>query len=88
MSEMEQASRVLVSFGIALMIIYISGRCIGEERKLLWFKKRQQRSFFTRRGVLGETWHFGVPQTVQGVAVMLVMYGLIGSVGYWLIFQN
>lgn len=84
MSEMEQAAKILIAFLIALVIIFVTGRLVGENRKERWFKQNRQRTFFTRRGMLGETWHFGVPQTLAGAAIMLLMYSVIGGVGYWL----
>lgn len=81
-----QALRIILAFLIGLVIIFITARIIGEDRKAKWFKKREKRSIFIRRGFLGETWHFGVPRSYQGVLIMTAMYALIGIIGYWLIF--
>jgi len=82
MSEVDQAVWVITSFLNALIIIYMTARWVGEERKARWFKKRQKITFFTRRGPLGEAWHFGVPRTWQGFAVAIAMYGAIGLLSY------
>ena len=86
MGEAEQVARILLSFIISLVIIYLIARCIGEERKAQWFKKRQKSNIFTRRGFLGETWNFGVPYRWQGFLVVFFMFGLIGVVSYFMIF--
>ena len=86
MSETEQATRIITVFFLSLGFIYMIAKIIGEERKALWFKKRTKRSFFLRRGFLGETWNFGVPYRWEGVAVFSLMYGVIGIVGYFMIF--
>lgn len=88
MNETEQAARIITVFILSLGFIYIIAKIIGEERKAKWFKKRTKRSFFIRRGFLGETWNFGVPYRWQGFVVFLFMYGVIGVVGYLMIFAN
>lgn len=88
MNETEQAARIITVFILSLGFIYIIAKIIGEERKAQWFKKRTKRSFFIRRGFLGETWNFGVPYRWQGFAVFFLMYGVIGIVGYLMIFTN
>lgn len=85
--EAEQATRILLSFFIALAIVYLIGTYVGEERKRLWFKKRQNSNFFTRRGMLGDTWNFGVPYTWQGFVIALLIFVLIGAVSYSMIFS-
>lgn len=88
MSETEQVTRIIISFMMSLAIIYVIAKCIGEERKALWFKKRTKSNFFTRRGLLGDTWNFGVPYRWQGFIVVFFMYGLIGICSYLMIFTN
>lgn len=88
MKETEQAAQIITLFILSLGFIYIMAKIIGEDRKAKWFKKRTKRSFFIRRGFLGETWNFGVPYSWQGFAVFFFMYGVIGVVGYWVLFAN
>lgn len=88
MSETEQAARIITIFFLSLGFIYLVAKTIGEERKAKWFKKRTKSNFFTRRGFLGDTWNFGVPYQWQGFAVFFFMYGIIGVVGYFVIFSN
>ena len=78
--------RISMAFFIALVIIYLTSKVVGEERKTQWFKKRQRSTIFTRRGFLGESWHFGVPCKWQGMAVFFCMFGMIGIISYLLIF--
>jgi len=88
MGETEQVTRILLSFVISLVIIYIFSKAIGEERKSQWFKKRQKSNIFTRRGALGEAWNFGIPYKWQGFVVAFFMYGLVGICSYLMIFTN
>lgn len=81
-----QALRVIITFLIGLCIIYATAKLIGEERKTIWFKKRQQITLFTRRGMLGEALNFGVPRSWQGIIIMIIMYSIIFMIGYLLIF--
>ncbi|MDT8902281.1 hypothetical protein [Anaeroselena agilis] len=81
-----QAEMVIAAFFAGLVIIYAFACAIGEENKARWFKKREQKGIFNRRGFLGDKWHFGHPRTWQGVAVMVAMYALIIVVGYIIIF--
>jgi hypothetical protein len=87
-AESEQVVRFLMAFGISLLIIYMTAKLLGEERKALWFKKRQRTTIFTRRGLLGEVCHFGVPCKWQGAVTMLVMFGIIGIISYMLVFNK
>ena len=86
--ETEQVTRIIISFIISLAIIFVIAKIIGEERKNQWFKKRKNSNFFTRRGFLGDTWNFGVPNQWQGFVVVFFMYGLIGLCSYLMIFTN
>lgn len=88
MNETEQAVRVISVFILSLGFIYIIAKLIGEERKGKWFKKRTRSNIFTRRGFLGDTWNFGIPYRWQGFAVFFFMYGIIGIVGYLVIFSS
>lgn len=88
MNETEQAARIMTAFFLSLGFIYMIAKIIGEERKAQWFKKRTKSNIFTRRGFLGDTWNFGVPYRWQGFAVFFVMYGVIGIVGYLMIFTS
>ena len=84
----EQATRVILSFFLSMCIVFVTALLIGDENKAIWFKKRDLRkSFFNRRGLLGEKCHFGHPRTWQGLMVAIVMFGLSFSVSYVLVFQ-
>jgi len=85
-AELDQVVRILSAFFTALVIIYIIAKMVGEKRKATWFRKRTKSTIFTRRGVLGETWHFGVPCKWQGFVVSFLMFGIIGVVSYFMIF--
>lgn len=86
LSEIDQVVRILSAFFTALVIIYVTAKILGEERKTRWFKKRTRSNIFTRRGALGETWNFGVPRKWQGFVVSFLMFGIIGIVSYVMIF--
>jgi len=86
MTEAQQTVWVLASFGSALIIIYVFAAIVGPERKALWFKRREKMNFFTRRGMLGEAWNFGVPRCWQGYAIGISMYGTIALASYLLTF--
>jgi len=81
-----QAMRVIIAFLIGLCIIYATAKIIGEEKKAIWFKKRQQTTLFNRRGMLGEALNFGVPRSWQGIVIMIMMYSIIFTIGYFLVF--
>ena len=76
--------RLFTVFAIAFVIIIITARIIGSERKARWFKRRTNYTLLNRRGIFGEYLNFGYPRTWQGLAVALCMYGLIFAiaVGY------
>lgn len=79
--------KVIVAFSLGIAIIYMTALLLGSQSKGKWFKQRQQTSFFNRRGILGETCHFGYPCTWQGLMITILMYGIIGLVGYGIIFR-
>ena len=79
--------RIIYAFFLGIVIIYITAKIIGPEKKMLWFKKRQRLSFFNMRGLLGETCHFGYPCSWQGALIMIFMYSVIFAAGYALIFH-
>lgn len=81
-----QLQNITIAFVLGLVIIYFFSRLIGEENKGRWFKKRSQTGIFNRRGLLGEAWHFGYPRTWQGALAVIVMYALIFSSGYYIVF--
>lgn len=85
---MEEISlKVIQSFLVSLVFIYIVAKLVGEERKARWFKRRKKETFFTKRGFLGETLNFGHPVTWQGLLVVVIMYGLIFGLSYIYIFK-
>jgi len=87
-SESALAIKIISALFVGIFITYATARLIGSENKAKWFKKRQRFSIFNKRGFLGETCHFGYPCTLQGLAVVLLMYGIIILVGYEIIFGN
>jgi len=87
MGESQQAVWVMTSFLAAMIIIFVTARIVGQERKALWFKKREKSNFFTKRGFLGDTWNFGTPRSWQGFAVGIVMFTVIGVSSYLMTFM-
>jgi len=84
----DQAIRVVASFFLCIIIVFITAMLVGDERKALWFKKRDlSKSFFNRRGILGEKCHFGYPRTIEGYAVMILMYAIMFGLSYYIIFK-
>ena len=72
--------RVFTVFFLAFIIIIVTARLLGNERKAKWFKRRTNYTLLNRRGVFGEYLNFGYPRTFQGLAVALAMYGLIFAI--------
>ena len=77
MSEADQTVWVIASFFTAMVIIYLTAKMVGDEKKLIWFRKREKFNFFTKRGFLGDVFNFGVPRCWQGFAVSLAMMAAI-----------
>ena len=84
-TESALAAKIVASFFFGMGIIFITALIVGPERKAKWFRKRQKYSFFNRRGFAGDALHFGYPRTWQGLVVTLLMFGIIGLVGYVII---
>lgn len=74
--------KVFACICIALFIFIVTAFLLGEERKSKWFQKRNNYSFFLRRGLLGEWLHFGYPCTVEGYGVVVIMLFFIGLSSY------
>lgn len=72
--------RLFTVFFLAFIIIIITARLLGSERKAKWFKRRTNYTLLNRRGIFGEYLNFGYPRTFQGLAVALAMYGLIFAI--------
>ncbi|MBO5637496.1 MAG: hypothetical protein J6E49_00360 [Acidaminococcaceae bacterium] len=72
--------RLFTVFAIAFVIIIITARLVGMERKEKWFKRRTNYTLLNRRGIFGEYLNFGYPRTWQGLLVALGMYGLIFAI--------
>ena len=82
-----EAVRVIISFFVALVIFAFTAWLIGPERKRKWFKKRDHsKSFFNRRGMLGEYLHYGHPVTVQGYVLLVLLLAIVTGVGYYIVF--
>jgi len=77
--------KIILAFSLGIAIIYLTALLLGNDNKEKWFKKRQKISIFNRRGMLGESCHFGYPCTWQGLIVTIAMYGIIGIFGYGII---
>ncbi len=78
--------RVGAAVAMALAIAYASAHLLGAERKVRWFKQRDQRGILNRRGMLGDRLNFGRPRTWQGLAVLVAMLVAMTTVGYALLF--
>lgn len=78
--------KLMYSFLLSMVIVTATALAIGKERKARWFRKRKKASFFTRRGVFGELWHFGYPCTKEGVLVSIVMFSLIAAGAYAIVY--
>lgn len=75
--------RLLTVFFLSFFIIIATARIIGSERKVRWFKRRTNYTLLNRRGIFGEYLNFGYPRTWEGLAVSLLMYGIIFGIGLW-----
>lgn len=59
--------RIGLLFLTWLVVVVVASLVIGSERKRQWFYMRDtSKSFFNRRGVLGELMQFGFPRTREG----------------------
>jgi len=77
--------KIILAFSVGLAIIYLTALLVGTDNKGKWFRKRRKVSIFNRRGMLGESCHFGYPCTWQGLFVTIAMYSIIGLFGYGII---
>lgn len=77
MLELSPLGKLITSFVAAIVIVLLTSLYVGEEKKAQWFRKRTKYSWFLRRGILGEIFHFGYPCTVKGYLVTLIMFLLI-----------
>lgn len=76
------SEKVFLSVIMALLVFFVTSIIIGEEKKAKWFQKRKKYSFFLRRGIIGEIFHFGYPATVEGIGITLGMFSIIGLFAY------
>lgn len=81
-------SRLLTVFFVSFIVIIVTARIIGSEKKALWFKRRTNYTLLNRRGIFGEYLNFGYPRTWQGVVTAVLMYGFIFGVGFWYLFVH
>lgn len=81
-------SRLLTVFFVSFIVIIVTARIIGSEKKALWFKRRTNYTLLNRRGIFGEYLNFGYPRTWQGVVTAILMYGFIFGVGFWYLFVH
>lgn len=77
MLALSPLGKMFICFLSTLTIILLTALYIGEEKKAQWFRKRKKYSWFLRRGILGEIFHFGYPCTKEGYVVTLIMVLLI-----------
>ena len=87
MSQAQFLYRLFISMIVALIVFGLTAEVIGEERKARWFRKRSKFSWFLRRGVLGEKFHYGYPRTLEGIGVSLGMLIVIALLT-WFIFTT
>lgn len=87
MSQSQFLYRLFISMVVALIVFGLTAEVIGEERKARWFRKRNKFSWFLRRGVLGEKFHYGYPRTLEGIGVFLAMLAVIALLT-WFIFTT
>lgn len=74
--------KILVCFVWAFIVFFITALVIGADRKAQWFQKRTKYSWFNRRGIIGESLHFGYPKTREGYGVTVIMAFAIGTFTY------
>lgn len=75
--------RIGLLFLIWLVVVVVASLLIGSERKRQWFYMRDtSKSFFNRRGVLGELMQFGFPRTREGWMVFVGFLAMILVSGY------
>ena len=85
---MQIAERVAIAFVGWIVMMFITARIIGPERKCKWFRQRdQQKSFLNRRGFFGEFIHFGYPCTREGMLVFAVLMAIVLTTAYIAIFM-
>lgn len=75
--------RIFQSLGFAIVVMFISARLMGYERKTKWFKRREKYSFFNRRGIIGEDINFGYPRTIEGCVVFVIINAIVFGFAYW-----
>ena len=75
--------RIGLLFLTWLIVVVVASLVIGSERKRQWFYMRDtSKSFFNRRGVLGELMQFGFPRTREGWMVFAGFLAMILVSGY------
>lgn len=75
--------RIGLLFLTWLVVVVVASLLIGSERKRQWFYMRDtSKSFFNRRGVLGELMQFGFPRTREGGMVFVGFLAMILVSGY------
>jgi hypothetical protein len=75
--------RIGLLFLTWLVVVVVASLLIGSERKRQWFYMRDtSKSFFNRRGVLGELMQFGFPRTREGWMVFVGFLAMILVSGY------
>ena len=58
MDQEQMLARLGIACVFALVTILAISLFLGAERKSKWFKVRQNKSFFTRRGFVGDSLRF------------------------------
>lgn len=87
LSDQQIMYRLLITIIVTLIVFGVTAEIIGEERKARWFQKRTKFSWFLRRGLLGEKFHYGYPKTLEGIGVFLAMLAVI-ALCTWFIFTT
>ena len=80
---MDIDARVGLTLLTWLVVVAVTSLIIGPERKSKWFRARDpSKSFFNRRGFLGDFMNFGVPRTREGWAICAGFLVMILVTGY------
>ena len=74
--------KILICLVWAFIVFFITALILGAERKSQWFQRRTKYSWFNRRGIFGESLHFGYPKTKEGYGVTCMMAIAISAGAY------
>ena len=86
MDQEQMLARLGIACVFALVTILAISLFLGAERKSKWFKVRQNKSFFTRRGFVGDSLRFGKPITAEEYFVSFGMSAFVFLGSYLILF--